>query len=62
MLVGMFYELMNAKHAMLCEVTNAKHAWVSIEKIWMGQMADWKRSSFVLTAFISFGRFYIHLW
>jgi hypothetical protein len=23
---------------MLCEVTSAKDAWVSLEKIWMGQM------------------------
>jgi hypothetical protein len=23
---------------MLCEVTSAKHAWVLVEKIWMGQM------------------------
>ncbi len=23
---------------MLCELTSAKHAWVSLEKIWTGQM------------------------
>jgi hypothetical protein len=27
-----------AKHAELYEVTSAKHAWVSLEKIWTGQM------------------------
>ncbi len=26
------------KHAILDEVVSAKHAWVSLEKIWMGQM------------------------
>jgi hypothetical protein len=29
---------MSAKHAVLYEVTSAKHAWVSLEKIWMRQM------------------------
>jgi hypothetical protein len=60
----MLYELMSAKHAMLCEVTSAKHAWVSLEKIRemaIGQTGGKNRSStFVLTASISFGRFNIH--
>jgi len=34
----MLYEVTHTKHAMLCEVITAKHAWVSLEKIWMGQM------------------------
>ncbi len=49
------------KHAILNEVVSAKHAWVSLDKIWMGQMGklEVKNSSttFVLTAFISFGLF-----
>jgi hypothetical protein len=51
------------KQAVLYEVVSAKHAWVSLEKIWMGQMGrlEGKNSSttFVLTAFISFGLFNI---
>jgi hypothetical protein len=43
---------------------SAKHAWVSLEKIRemaIGQTGGKNRSStFVLTAFISFGRFNIH--
>jgi hypothetical protein len=50
---------------MLCEVTSAKHAWVSLEKIWMGQLGrleEKNRSNiFVLSAFISFGMFNIFL-
>jgi hypothetical protein len=46
---------------MLCEFTSGKHAWVSLEKIWMGQMGRLEekiRSIFVvLSAFISFGLF-----
>jgi hypothetical protein len=40
----MLCEVVSAKHAMLYEVVSAKHAilyevaWVSLEKIWMGQM------------------------
>jgi len=32
------YEVTSAKHVILYEVTSAKHGWVSLEKIWMGQM------------------------
>jgi len=28
---------------MLCEVTSAKHAWVSFEKYGWGKWADWKK-------------------
>jgi hypothetical protein len=31
-------EFTTGKHAILYEITSAKHAWVSLEKIWMGQM------------------------
>jgi hypothetical protein len=34
----MLCEVTSAKHAVLYEVMNAKHAYVSLEKIWMGQM------------------------
>jgi hypothetical protein len=34
----MLCELTSAKHAILYEVVSAKHAWVSLEKIWLGQM------------------------
>jgi hypothetical protein len=34
----MLCEVTSAKHAILYEVVSAKHAWVSLEKIWMGQM------------------------
>ncbi len=34
----MLCEVTRAKHAVLYEVTNAKHIWVSFEKIWMGQL------------------------
>jgi hypothetical protein len=34
----MLCEVTSAKHAILYEVMSAKHAWVSLEKIWMGQM------------------------
>ncbi len=37
-LLGMLCEVTSAKHAVLYEVMNAKHAYVSLEKIWMGQM------------------------
>jgi hypothetical protein len=43
--------------SMLCEVTSAKDAWVSLEKIWMGQKGQIgkknRRSTFVLITFIS---------
>jgi hypothetical protein len=35
---GMLCEVTSAKHSILYAVTSAKHAWVSLEKIWMGQM------------------------
>ncbi len=38
----------SAKHAMSCEVRSAKHAWVSLEKIWMranGQTGGKNRST-----------------
>ncbi len=31
-------ERVSAKHAILDELVSAKHSWVSLEKIWMGQM------------------------
>jgi len=34
----MLCEVTSAKHAILYEVMNAKHALVSLEKIWMRQM------------------------
>jgi hypothetical protein len=34
----MLYQFTGAKYAVIYEVTSAKHAWVSLEKIWMGQM------------------------
>jgi hypothetical protein len=34
----MVCEVTSAKHAILHEVMSAKHAWVSLEKIWMGQI------------------------
>jgi hypothetical protein len=34
----MLFEVTSVKHVILYEVTRAKHAWVSVEKIWMGQM------------------------
>ncbi len=37
-LLGMLYQFTGAKYAVIYEVTSAKHAWVSLEKIWMGQM------------------------
>ncbi len=37
-LLGMLCEVASAKHAILYDVTSAKHAWLSLEKIWMGQM------------------------
>jgi len=33
----MLCEITSVEHAVLHEVTGAKHAWVSLEKIWMGQ-------------------------
>jgi hypothetical protein len=43
--------------------TSAKHAWVSLVKIWMGQMGRLEEknnnNTFVLTPFISFGLFNI---
>jgi hypothetical protein len=40
-------------------VTSAKHAWVSLEKIWMGQIGRLEEKKchnvFVLITFISFG-------
>jgi len=34
----MLCEVTSVKHAILYEVVSAKHAWVSLEKIWMRQM------------------------
>jgi hypothetical protein len=55
----MICEVTRAKHDVLYEVTIAKHAWVSLEKIWMGanEKTGGKNrcSTFVLTAFMSFG-------
>jgi len=59
----MLCEVTNAKHAVLYKVMSAKHAWVSLDKIWMGangQTGGENRSStFVPTAYISFGLFNI---
>jgi hypothetical protein len=33
-----YKEVCNVLLGMLCKVTSAKHAWLSLEKIWMGQM------------------------
>jgi hypothetical protein len=38
----MLCEVTSAKQAVLYEVTSAKHAWVPLEKIWMGQMGRLK--------------------
>jgi hypothetical protein len=35
----MFCEVTSTKHAVVYEVMIAKHAWVSLEKIYMGQMS-----------------------
>jgi hypothetical protein len=57
----MLCEVTSAKHSIPYEVMTAKHAWVSLEKIWMRQkcrLEEKNRSNtFVLTAFISFGLF-----
>jgi hypothetical protein len=34
----MLCQVRSAKHAVLYEVTSARHAWVSLEKIWMGEI------------------------
>jgi hypothetical protein len=34
----MLCEVTSTKHAVLYEVTSAKHAWVPLEKIWMGKI------------------------
>jgi hypothetical protein len=34
----MLYEITSAEYVILHEVTSAKHAWVSLEKIGMGQV------------------------
>jgi hypothetical protein len=34
----MLCEVTSTKHAVLYEVTSEKHAWVSLEKVWIGQM------------------------
>jgi hypothetical protein len=57
----MLCEVTSAKHAILYEVMSAKHAWVSLEKLWMWANVQTggenSSSTFVLTAFISFGLF-----
>jgi hypothetical protein len=59
----MLCEVTSAKHVVLYDITSAKHAWVSLEKIWMGANGQIGRkncrSTFVLTTFISFGLFNI---
>ncbi len=58
LLLGMLCEFTSAKHTVLYEVTNTKHACLSLENIWMenGQTGGKNsRRTFVLTAFISFG-------
>jgi hypothetical protein len=56
-------EVTSAKHDVLYEVTSAKHAWVSLEKLWMGSNGQTGgencSNTFVLTSFISFGLFNI---
>jgi len=61
---GMLCEVTSAKHVMLYGVTSSKHAWVSLEKIWMGangQIGGKNSSTLVPIAFISFGMFNIFL-
>jgi hypothetical protein len=57
----MLCEVTSAKHAVLYEVIRAKHAGVSLEKIWNGANGQTGGkdcgSTFVLTAFISFALF-----
>ncbi len=57
-LLGLLCEVTSAKHAVFYEVTSAKDAWLSLEKIWMGanEQTGGKKcsSTFILTAFISF--------
>jgi len=57
----MLCEVTSAKLAILYEVTSAKHAWVLLEKIWMGANGQTggknRNNTFVLTAFNSFGPF-----
>jgi len=58
LLLGILCEVTSANHTVLCEVTPTKHAWVSLEKICMGNGHRGRKNSrrtFVLTAFISFG-------
>jgi len=61
----MLCEVTSAKHAILYEVMRAKHAWVSLEKSLDGANGQTggknSSSTFVLTAFISFGLFNIFL-
>jgi hypothetical protein len=55
----MLCEVTSAKHAILYEVMNGKHALVSLEKIWMAANGQTRgknsNNTFVLTSFISFG-------
>ncbi len=44
----MLCEVISAKHAILYEVTSAKHAWMSLEKIWMGQMGKLEENIIVI--------------
>jgi hypothetical protein len=39
----MLCEVTSAKHTILYEVTTTKHAGISLEKIWMGKWADWRK-------------------
>jgi hypothetical protein len=59
----MLCQVRSAKHAVLYEVTTARHAWVSLEKNMDGANGETggkiRSSTFVLTAFISFGLFNI---
>jgi hypothetical protein len=47
-LLGMLCEVLSAKHVVLYEVIGAKHAWVSLEKIWMGQMGKLEENIIVV--------------
>jgi len=43
LLLSILCEVTGGKHTVLYEVTTTKHAWVSLQKIWMGRWADWRK-------------------
>ncbi len=42
-LLGILCEVTSSKHTVLYKVTTTKHAWVSLQKIWMGKWADLRK-------------------